>query len=67
MKLKEYVENLNKLIVERPETADFDVVTSRDDEGNGFNLVYCAPTVGCYDAEEKEFTEEIKVNAVCVN
>ena len=40
MKLKEFVDNLNNLMRERPETAEFDVVTSIDDEGNGYNLVY---------------------------
>ena len=55
MKLKEYVENLNKLLEERPDTADMDVVTSRDDEGNGYNLVYFAPTIGHLD-EDRDFT-----------
>lgn len=67
MTLKEYVDNLNKLIKERPETAEFDVVTSKDDEGNGYNLVYYSPTVGEYDAKDREFYPERKLNAVCVN
>ncbi|MES9841241.1 MAG: hypothetical protein ABW134_11865 [Candidatus Thiodiazotropha endolucinida] len=67
MKLKEFAENINKLLSERPETADFDVVTSRDDEGNGYNLVHYTPTVGNYDSEEREFTEEAEINAVCIN
>lgn len=67
MKLKEYVKNLNELIESRPETAEFDVVTSKDDEGNGYNLVHYSPTVGNYDNEDREFTEEVETNAVCVN
>lgn len=67
MKLKDFVKNLNELIATRPETAEFDVVTSKDDEGNGFNLVYFNPQVGHYDPEEREFKEEIIANSVCVN
>ncbi len=66
MKFKDYVENLNKLLKERPDTADMGVVTSKDDEGNGFNLVHYTPTIGHLD-EERDFTEEKKANAVCVN
>lgn len=65
MKLQEYVDNLIKLIKDRPETAEFDVVTSRDDEGNGFTLVHYEPSVGHF--EEGEFEEEKELNAVCVN
>ena len=51
---------------DRPETAELDVVTSKDDEGNGYNLVHYEPTVGHFD-EDREFTEEKEINAVCVN
>lgn len=67
MKLKDFVKNLNELMAERPETAEFDVVTSKDDEGNGFNLVYFDPKVGHYDSREREFKAEVKANAVRVN
>ena len=67
MKLLEFAENINKLLKDRPETAYFDVVTSRDDEGNGFNLVYYSPSVGSYNENDKEFSEEKKLNAVCIN
>ncbi len=67
MKLKEFAANINELIKERPETAEFDVVSSRDDEGNGFNLVHYSPSVGNYDKEEREFQEEKELNAVCIN
>jgi len=67
VKLREFAENINKLLKERPETAEFDVVSSRDDEGNGFNLVHYSPTVGSYDGEEREFQQEKELNAVCIN
>jgi hypothetical protein len=67
MTLKEYAENINTLLKKRPETADFVVVTSRDDEGNGFNLVYYAPSVGNYNKDDNDFTVEKELNAVCVN
>ena len=67
MKLKEFSENISKLLEDRPETAEFDVVTSADDEGNGYSLVHYSPSVGNYDEEDKEFTEETKLNAVCIN
>jgi len=67
MKLKDFVKNLNELMAERPETAEFDVVTSKDDEGNGFSLVYLDPRVGRYDSKDREFKAEVKANAVCVN
>lgn len=67
MKLKEFAENINNLLKERPETAEYDVVSSKDDEGNGYNLVHYSPTVGNYDKEEREFQQEREVNAVCIN
>ena len=66
MKFKEYVENLNKLIKDIPEVAEMQVVTSKDDEGDGYNLVHYSPTVGNYDGDG-EFDEELEPNAVCVN
>ena len=82
MNLKEYIKNLSKLLEEHPEAAEFEVVTACDDEGNGFNRVYYTPSIGCYDADDKEFQsiasmledladgerDEIsESNAVCVN
>ena len=45
MKFKAYVESLNKLLEDRPEVAEFDVVTSKDDEGNGYQLVENPPSL----------------------
>lgn len=66
MKLKEFIKNLNDLAKENPKALDYDVVTSIDDEGNGYNLVYFAPQIGHMD-EDKEFKEVQEANAVCVN
>lgn len=66
MKLKEYVNNLQKLL---DRYGELDVVYSKDDEGNAFNLVHYEPTLGLY--EDREFqTEEIdekNYNAICIN
>lgn len=75
MTLKEFIENLNKFVKENPETLEMQVVTSKDDEGNGFNLVQCEPSKGIF--EDREFIsseqyedyerEDSETNAVCVN
>lgn len=76
MKLKEFIDNLNKLVVDRPETLEFDVVSAVDDEGNAYNLIYFTPTIGYYEQEDAMFEsggamledDEYRVpNAVCVN
>ena len=67
MKLKDYVASLTKLLKENPETGDYLVVTSKDDEGNGFNLVHYDASIGHYDEEEREFKAVQVANAVCVN
>ena len=71
MKFKDYVKNLNELLEQRPETAEFTVVTARDDEGNGYNQVYYTPSVGIHTDDDFE-TEDVDedqdaVNAICVN
>ena len=79
MKLKEYMKNLSQLIAERPEVLEFEVVTSIDDEGNGYNVVYFGSSIGVYDDHEFYSEENIEeepdeynytkddCNAVCVN
>ena len=76
MKLKEFLENLNEFIKENPESLGYDVVTSKDDEGNGYNEVYYAPSIGFFEDREFKSTDwdeddnEIKLeeyNAVCIN
>jgi len=75
MKLKTYIENLQTFLKENPDAAEFIVVTSKDDEGNGFNPVYCPPSLGNWDEDEREFNDHGEdeeenygeKNAVCVN
>lgn len=78
MKLKTYLENLQKAVIDDPSLLDLDVVCSKDDEGNAFNRVFHEPTSGYYDGEyngdfvsEEQF-EEYQIdpsdrNAVCIN
>jgi ubiquitin-protein ligase len=71
MKLKEFITKLNKFVEENPEALGLQVITSKDDEGNGFNLVHYAPSKGYF--EDGEFTSEVyfeddyDTNAVCIN
>lgn len=66
MKLKEYLEKLNKLAEENPMLLTLDVITSTDDEGNGFNQVHYSPEPGFL--EDGEFDNESgECNAICLN
>ena len=67
MKLKDFAKNINELLESRPEAAEYLVVSSKDDEGNGFNLVTYTPCIGKYEVEDVDFNEEIKANSVCIN
>lgn len=77
MKLREFIENLNELVKQYPESLDMEVVTSKDDEGNGYNGVCFSPSVGYYDEDERDFTSlemfedygigDDELNAICVN
>lgn len=80
MKLKQYLENLLNMVKENPLVLEYEVISSIDDEGNGYNTIYYSPTLGYYNEEDKEFyskenieeeSEEyngnIEINAICVN
>ena len=67
MKLKDFVDILNQLMKDRPETAELQVVYAIDDEGNDFTPIYCTPSVGNYEADSLDFREEVNGNAVCIN
>jgi len=56
MKLKEFLDNLNKLVKDHPEYLELDVITSKDAEGNGFEEVYYEPSVGVFDDEYIQHT-----------
>lgn len=81
MTLKEFLEGIDNFVKENPEVLDLQVVTSKDDEGNGYNPVYYTPTMGLY--EDRDFTpykkedkddypttayiEKDEINAICIN
>lgn len=80
MILKTYIAELQKVIDDNPEYAHLKVITSIDDEGNGYNDVYFSSTIGHkfedenefigedeFDWYEEEYEEKCKVNAICVN
>jgi hypothetical protein len=78
MKLKKFLDNLNKLVKDHPEYLELDVISSKDSEGNGFEEVYYEPSVGVFDDEDfcpmgsDDFEEEYEytdkdVNAICIN
>ena len=69
MKLRDFLNDLNRIANINPEALDLDVIYAMDDEGNGFNLVFCNPTIGEYDGEYcGEFNGESEINnAICIN
>jgi len=80
MKVKEYLEALNKLVNDNPGALELDLITSIDDEGNGYNLVFFGPSLAEYDPVEREivvvYTEDNEeplpvtmgnATAVCLN
>jgi len=74
MKLKEYLEELNKIIEQNPEALEMEVIYAKDDEGNGYQKVNFSPSLGWADIrhyyidyfEENGRTEE-EPNCVCIN
>ena len=68
MKFRQYLERLNCLAKNRPESLDLEVVFSKDDEGNGYNFVNYEPSIGHFDGERNgDFEEEKLNNAICIN
>lgn len=78
MKLKEFLNELNQLVEKHPEYLDLDVITAKDAEGNGFDLVYYGPSVGAFYDDEfvptncDDFVEEYgytdkDINSICIN
>ena len=69
MKFKEFVKNCNQLLKDIPESSEFDVIYSTDEEGNSFYGVYYTPTIGVFDDYIFDNGEEYigKENAVCIN
>jgi len=76
MKLKDFIENLQEMVKENPKLLEFNVIAAKDAEGNGYEDVYYAPTLGVYDADGEFFTEDYyedyelsskDENAICIN
>lgn len=73
MKLRVWLERLNKEIIENPEILDYAVVYSSDDEGNNFDFVQYYPTVGEFKEEERGRgyytfnSDTANKNAICIN
>ena len=81
MKFKEYLDNLNKLAEENPDTLEMTVVYAKDDEGNGYQEINYDPTLGNFNheyhgefhseenikEEPEEYDEDIQINSICVN
>ena len=77
MKLKQYIKNLNDLVRDKPELLQYDVLHSRDEEGNGYEKIYYEPSlghleggvfeVGQYYKENPEEYEGFEINAICIN
>ena len=66
MTLQEYIDRLGKLVKEHPECLEYQVVTAKDDEGNGFNPVHYSPSMGNFDGEEF-YSDKMPTNTVCLN
>ena len=75
MNLKEYLKHLNKIVEKNPEALEYEVIYSKDDEGNEFGEVNFKPTLGFLD-DENEYTDidsedwielEEQPNVICIN
>ena len=59
--LKEFADGINAYLKANPNHADLPVITSRDDEGNGYNQVFYSPEHGTWEI----YADEIE--GVCVS
>ncbi len=66
MKLKTLIKHLTKLSENHPETLNYDVVYSADDEGNFVDVIRFTPTVQCWSKSERMFDSDGK-KVVCIN
>lgn len=69
--LKEFLSDLQEFVAENPEALEYTVVTSKDDEGNGYNEIYYTPSIGRYEdgdfEQPEDDDEDFTPNAVCLN
>ena len=80
MKLKDFLENISKMVEENPSILELDVVYARDPEGNGYHPLHYTPSLGhhldydefIHQSDFKEWAEweecePLTVNAICIN
>lgn len=73
MTLREFKQNIDKMLKDNPGLADLPVIYSCDDEGNTYQKVVFAPSGMCISNIEEdrhlepEIYEEQKVNCICIN
>lgn len=75
MTLQEFLNGLTEFIRENPDAINLQVITSKDDEGTGFNEVHYSPGTGYFDGESFNVSGHLKedgqvtrsINAVCIN
>lgn len=56
MKLKEWLDKLNKLVESDPGILEVEVIYAKDEEGNSFEVVQYTPSIGFYDSKNQEFS-----------
>ena len=72
MTLQEHYDKLTSLLAEHPEAKDYQLVYSKDEEGNGYEPVYYSAGIGHYDAgewytENDAVEHDFALNAVIIN
>lgn len=70
MKLKEYLNNLQEFIKENPQSVEFEVAYSADDEGNYYQKVNFTPSFAIFEDITQYHLErqgEGTPNAVIIN
>jgi len=68
MLFEDYLEQLQQLLLEYPEAAKLEVITSADDEGNYFNRVFYGPSIGVFKNDEFDRVLNPKeANCICLN
>lgn len=70
MLVKDFLKNMEALRKEceqNPSLLEAEVITSCDDEGNGYNHVHFSPSKGHFDGVDYSTGPDVKINAVCLN
>lgn len=57
MTLGEYFKQLKDFIDKNPTALEYEVVYSKDDEGNEYNPVIHGPTLGFHDVDDRSFID----------